>query len=175
MPCQDPCPAFAAMLTAAPACRPAGLGFCSRQPVPRALDLLAPQELANRAASRRRAEQPGDQPAAIPIAPHRPQPPVLDLPEAGHHIACRAGSRRGRLSRSGIGHQVLTSSFITPISGTLSHASCRRDPRLAGHSGVWRMQGEVRKSATHGQVGARMTGVVNTLPAADSEVRTGAQ
>ena len=58
-----------------------------------------PARAADRAASRRRADQPGNRPAAVPIAPHRPQPPVPDLPEAGHHLARRAGSRRGRLSR----------------------------------------------------------------------------
>jgi hypothetical protein len=45
-----------------------------------------PARAANRAAGRRRADQPGDRPAALPIGPHRPQPSVPDLPQARHHF-----------------------------------------------------------------------------------------
>jgi tetratricopeptide (TPR) repeat protein len=62
-----------------------------------------PARTAGRAAGRRGADQPGDRPAAVPIAPHRRQPPVPDLPQAGHHVPRRTGGRRERLPRSGVG------------------------------------------------------------------------
>jgi hypothetical protein len=65
---------------------------------------VGPARAAHRAARRRRAQQPRDRAAALPLAPHRRQPPVPDLPQAGHHVASRAGSRHGHLSRSGVGH-----------------------------------------------------------------------
>src|SRR5262249_12369868 len=73
-----------------------------------------PARAANRAARGGRAEQPGDRPAALPIASHRPQPPVPDLPQAGHHVTHRASSRRRRLPRSGVGHRL---SDAAPTAG----------------------------------------------------------
>ena len=73
-----------------------------------------PARAANRAARGGRAEQPGDRPAALPIASHRPQPPVPDLPQAGHHVTHRASSRRGRLPRSGVGRRL---SDAAPTAG----------------------------------------------------------
>ena len=46
-----------------------------------------PATAPDRAAGRRRAKEPGDRLAALPIAPNRPQPPIPDLPKARRHVA----------------------------------------------------------------------------------------
>ena len=80
-------------------------GERSRQPAPppRA-GPAGPARTADRPAGRRRAEQPGNRPAAVPVAPDHQQSLVPDLPQTGHHLASRARRRRGR-PRSGVGHR----------------------------------------------------------------------
>ena len=52
--------------------------------------------------SRRRAEQPGVRPAAIPIAPHGPQPLVRIFPKLGITSRAELAAVAGRLAKSGL-------------------------------------------------------------------------
>ena len=62
-------------------------GERSDQRSPKALDVLAPQELQIARLAAEGLRKPGDRLAALPIAPNRPQPPIPDLPKARRHVA----------------------------------------------------------------------------------------
>ena len=67
--------------------------------------VLTPQRAGDRPAGRRGPEQQADRRPPVHVAPDRRQPPVPDVPEAGHHL--EGGARPGPAADDEISDQLV--------------------------------------------------------------------